>query len=55
MDMTFTCLLLAVYWYLDQRDGDSKEIGGAVYVREIARRQHHLSRRNISSLEKVVL
>gem|GEM_PF-4645572 len=31
---------------LDQRDGDSEEIGGALYVGVIPRRKHHLSPRN---------
>lgn len=31
--MSFTCLLVYIYLYVDQRDGDSKEIGGAFSVR----------------------
>jgi hypothetical protein len=44
--MSFTCPIEELYLYSDQRDGDSEEIGGALYVREIARRKHHLSPRN---------
>jgi hypothetical protein len=39
----------------DQRDGDSKEKGGAISVRAIARSSHHPFLRNIRSLEKHVL